>query len=703
MDTPMSQPGADFSEGPSSGVLGRPLNSPWEPSRSDFLVKNLRKNFSSLYNSGHKMPSVFGHSSTMSGNRAAGKERRSSVRNLLRRASSVFKRTEFVEFRRRASDISNDRPSTSSSFSLGWEKSRNSNTNGKDDVLSTVRKSGGDSQIVGIIDAHVPIPGNGTAPPVIPGGGGDAARATAAAQNQLRARQPVEFLSLENKESAVDLTLSLVDSSRSDKHTQPREDIVIRKDFITDLPCELAMNILSRLDHSSLSQVLQVSSKWYETASADAIWQCAFIREKSSTYAMDKPVAPGSGLGMPAVVPQTSWKDIYRIRQQLEKNWKHGNAENICLRGHFDSVYCLQFDEHKIITGSRDKTLRVWDIHTYECLLVIGPGQVIDTIESLYEQEGSQVSAEITDADPSCNVWSRPQTVSWPMCHNASILCLQYDADILVTGSSDGTAVVYSIKDNYRPIRRLEGHKNSHGVLDLAFDDKHIVTCSKDHNIIVWDRATGQQIKKLKGHTGPVNSVQLRGNIIVSCSGDFSVKLWNIETGQNIRELEGHTKGLACSQFSEDGRFIASAGNDRVIRIWDAHTGACLQTIDAHENLVRCLHIDAVSGRLISGSYDQDIKVFDMKTGETLLDFQKWHSSWVLGAKSDYRRIISSAQDGKILIEDFGGGIKNIDLLNSPPILPKGSVPKLKSIDKGKIVAEKDENERLVWELQNKL
>jgi F-box and WD-40 domain protein 1/11 len=222
---------------------------------------------------------------------------------------------------------------------------------------------------------------------------------------------------------------------------------------------------------------------------------------------------------------------------------------------------------------------------------------------------------------------------------------------------------MYSINDGYQPIRKLQHH--SAAILDLAFDDVHVVTCSKDATICVWDRQTGAMIKQLRGHSGPVNAVQMRGNTIVSCSGDFRVKLWNIDTGKNIREFIGHTKGLACSQFSNDARYIASAGNDKIIRIWDARTGECLKKINAHENLVRSLHIDSVSGRLVSGSYDQDIKVFDMESGRLLLDFPKWHSSWVLGAKSDYRRIISTGQDPKILIMDFGIDVEGIELLES--------------------------------------
>ena len=99
----------------------------------------------------------------------------------------------------------------------------------------------------------------------------------------------------------------------------------------------------------------------------------------------------------------------------------------------------------------------------------------------------------------------------------------------------------------------------------------------------------------------------------------------------------------------------------------------------AHGDLVRSLHVDSVSGRLISGSYDTDIKVWDMDSGAQLLDFPQWHNSWVLSAKSDYRRIVSSGQDPKILIMDFGADVKGIETLETagPQIQPPRQLQQL--------------------------
>ncbi|TPX12385.1 uncharacterized protein E0L32_007032 [Thyridium curvatum] len=569
------------------------------------------------------------------------------------------------------------------------------------------------------LQPQVPVPGTNNGPPIIPPNTGGAARAAAAAfQSDMQRKwlHPEEYPT--DRESGIGIAVTTSDSPAegliADDDEQPDMGVdvddravvegccgvdvpgITRIDFVSRLPTELAIHILANLDAAGLATAARVARRWRWVVRNQHIWRESFLREKTTTYATSAPVRPGAGQGIPPTRPGNDWRQIYKTKEELDRRWREGKATPVYLNGHSDSIYCLQFDEYvstfshfyqqrspplltkpppscrsKIITGSRDKTIRIWDMHTLACKLVIGPPEVIHDPALLYDEDGRPThyatpDAATTNTETTAAVRgpsSTPAAVTFETHHKASILCLQYDDRILVTGSSDATCIVYSIASGYRPVRRLQHHTAA--VLDLCFDDRHIVTCSKDISICVWDRETGSLLKQLRGHSGPVNAVQMRGSTIVSCSGDFRVKLWNIDTGKAIREFQGHTKGLACSQFSEDGRYVASAGNDRVIRVWDANTGECVREMRAHENLVRSLHVDSVSGRLVSGSYDTDIKVFDMETGRQLLDFPRWHASWVLSAKSDYRRIISTGQDPKILVMDFGAGVEGIEMLES--------------------------------------
>lgn len=181
------------------------------------------------------------------------------------------------------------------------------------------------------------------------------------------------------------------------------------------------------------------------------------------------------------------------------------------------SVYCLEFDSKRIITGSRDRTIKVWSL-----------------------KSGRQLAS-----------FRR---------HTGSVLCLKFDKDwdiddpfapgFMVSGSSDCSIIVWNLLDNGRKAE-VSAILGAHlgGVLDLRIDDKHIVSCSKDTLIRVWDRNTLHLLATLEGHQGPVNAVGLQSNKVVSASGDGKVMMWDISTGEHLKTFEGHDRGLACIEF----------------------------------------------------------------------------------------------------------------------------------------------------------
>ncbi|KAL3453686.1 WD40-repeat-containing domain protein [Aspergillus insuetus] len=510
----------------------------------------------------------------------------------------------------------------------------------------------------------LPIPGNGVEPPVLPDGmySGAAARAAAAAQNEMVRRMEYMKLNMNNQDSESGIGIDLQDRSES---SDLGPDIV-RLDPIAFFPTEIIGQVLSYLEPESLMNCELVSRGWRKQASSKHVWRHVFrrcyVQQRSADFRPQKHLAAGLGKS----VFQQDWKKLYLVRRALDQRWKDGKAAAIYLQGHTDSVYCVQFDEDKIITGSRDRTIRVWDAHyPWPCRKIIGPppgdvansGPVHDP-----EQQSSGKSPFLTIRPPQTrsaeivDLGARPHDY-----HSASILCLQFDDEIMVTGSSDYSCIVWDIKDDYRPIHRLEGH--TAGVLDVCFDDRYIVSCSKDHAICVWDRRTGALVKKLLGHRGPVNAVQLRGDLIVSASGDGIAKLWNVSSGLCVKEFTSKDRGLACVEFSHDARTVLTGGNDQTIYQFDANTGELVKEIEGHSGLVRSLHLDTANQRIVSGSYDMSVKVFDSQSGELSIDFPGWTTSWMLSVKSDYRRIVATSQDSRTVVMDFGYGIDGIDLL----------------------------------------
>ncbi|KAF1999741.1 WD40 repeat-like protein [Amniculicola lignicola CBS 123094] len=521
-----------------------------------------------------------------------------------------------------------------------------------------------------------------------PSSGGHAARASVAAYNQRlsMARQEQETASflegdllaspidedMRDNESGVGMMCSSpiertdsVQGKRMGMGTATRQLITTCANTITDplkiLPAELGTIILQNLDAPALQNAERVSKMWREAASSPHVWKTVFLREfQPEVHVSPEPITMGgAGVGKfkeGKPEPGQDWKQMFKVRKTIERRWRGCTPSAIYLNGHSDSVYCCQFDEDKIITGSRDRTIRVWDMKTYTCRKVIGGPSNRPAPNTPPRLE---VHKQTVVNNPSLNGTEKGDDIYYVPedFHEASILCLQYDDKIMVTGSSDHTCIVWDITtDDYKPMYRLRAH--TAGVLDVCLDEKHIISCSKDATINVWDRATGDHLRTLTGHRGPVNAVQLRGNLLVSASGDGVAKLWNLDQGHCIKEFPSQDRGLAAVEFSDDAKFVLAGGNDHVVYKFDALTGALLHTSSRHGGLVRSLFLDAVNGRVVSGSYDQSIRVADYHTGDVFGLYENWTTSWILSAKSDYRRVVATSQDGRALVLDFGWGVE---------------------------------------------
>ncbi|KAI0267433.1 WD40-repeat-containing domain protein [Gloeopeniophorella convolvens] len=327
--------------------------------------------------------------------------------------------------------------------------------------------------------------------------------------------------------------------------------------------------------------------------------------------------------GVPLSLP---WRELYASRAALDARWAGAAPRETYLSGHTDSVYCLEFDSARILTGSRDQTIKAWDIRTGRCL---------GTFRG----------------------------------HYGSVLCLKFEKDwdiggdgrrgFMVSGSSDRRACVWDVwvgehGEVCAEVRAvLRGHQG--GVLDLRVDEQWIVSCSKDTKIRVWDRATLELRRVLVGHEGPVNAIGLQNGLVVSASGDTKMMLWDIERGVCLRTFDGHDRGLACIEFKDN--YIVSGSSDCKIKVWDAQTGACVRTLVGHDALVRALALDPASGRLVSASYDKAVKVWDLRTGRLVQQFRHHHLGHIFDVKFDVHRIVSTSHDQRIVVLDFAQGL----------------------------------------------
>lgn len=408
---------------------------------------------------------------------------------------------------------------------------------------------------------------------------------------------------------------------------------MLQRNFITLLPARglanIAVNILSYLDAKSLCRCELVCHEWRRVIAEGLLWK-KLIEYKVRTDPLWKGLGEKRGwIRCLFAKPKTNinshlhalYRNLYsKIVEDittLDRSWRlgrHALYRINCRSENSKGVYCLQYDDKKIVCGLRDNTLKVFDRETLNCLHVLTG-------------------------------------------HTGSVLCLQYDDQVIISGSSDSTVRVW---DAHTGVMLTSLIHHCEAVLHLRFQNGMMVTCSKDRSIAVWDMISPVDInlrRVLVGHRAAVNVVDFDEKYIVSASGDRTIKVWSTDSCEFIRTLSGHKRGIACLQYRD--RLVVSGSSDNTIRLWDIETGSCLRVLEGHEELVRCIRFD--NKRIVSGAYDGKIKIWDLQAaldprapvGTLCIKTLAEHTGRVFRLQFDHFQIVSSSHDDTILIWDF--------------------------------------------------
>nr|XP_058918778.1 F-box/WD repeat-containing protein 9 isoform X3 [Kogia breviceps] len=223
---------------------------------------------------------------------------------------------------------------------------------------------------------------------------------------------------------------------------------------LLSLPPELLLEICAYLDARLVLHVLpRVCHALRDLVRDHVTWRLRAQRRVRAPY----PVVEEEDFDWPAA--------CIELEQHLSRWAEDGRrAEYFCLAdGHFasiDSVLLLQgwvwslaALDHRVCSGSWDSTVKLWDM--------AADGQQFGEIKA-----------------------------------KAAVLCLSYRPDILVTGTYDKKVTVYDPRVGPALLKSRRLHSSA--VLALLADDRHIISGSEDHTLVVFDRRANSVLQRLQ-------------------------------------------------------------------------------------------------------------------------------------------------------------------------------------------------------------
>lgn len=287
------------------------------------------------------------------------------------------------------------------------------------------------------------------------------------------------------------------------------------------------------------------------------------------------------------------------------------------LKGHtnwLNYVLSVAFshDSNYILTGSEDRTARLWDRKT---------GQ---TIAILAGHIGSV------------------RAVIFSECGNYSL-----------TGSNDKTARLWDLATG-QTIRVLEGHTDWVTAVAISTCSKYALTGSEDKTARLWDLETGTTIAILQGHTHAVNSIAFSpdGKYVLTGSEDNTARLWDLTTAETIVTFY-HTDEVISVAMSSDSTQALTGSLDKKIGILHltTHTMRVVDSSDTSASPV-AFNKDGTQALIVRSLFTLDS--IDLATGTILhISNPTWLSIVSTAISPNGKYIVLGLTNGKAYLLDL--------------------------------------------------
>ena len=347
--------------------------------------------------------------------------------------------------------------------------------------------------------------------------------------------------------------------------------------------------------------------------------------------------------------------------------WDVANRKAVrTFEGHTDQIEGARFlsDGHRMVTASKDMSIRVWDVETGKELfrilhdmkevrnMAVCPGgklvalaagrrgptaklclwnletrqflgdlPTFDQVAGIaFSPDGSQLAAACTrDSLRIWNVASREIVKEFPVTPASERACVTFspDGSSIALNCWDDSVCVYDTI-NGRCKLTLRGHSGKAWEVAFGPSGERIALATSAGIVYVHQTTSEQGTGIFRGHENRVVDLSFLAatTLLASASRDGTVRIWDVVAGRELHVLGRFDEPFHCVCSSPDGTTVAAGSERGWIRTWDVHSGQ--QRLE-FQNDTECVSGLAYSpdGELILSVCARGyLRISDARTGE---------------------------------------------------------------------------------------
>jgi len=387
------------------------------------------------------------------------------------------------------------------------------------------------------------------------------------------------------------------------------------------------------------------------------------------------------------------------------------------LAGHKGQVIALAIspDGKLIATGSKDKTVKLWDANTGKLTATL-TGHKGKIYKVIFSPDGRTVASASDDKVPKLWDAQTGQLKASLSGHKGYIYTLEFspESKSVLTASADNTAKLWDANTGEMKFSLLVHDKGDWAdrfirwgtvedegwIISQAYfspDGKTILTISGDKTPKLWDTTTGKLRATLThDQVTPLAAFSPDSQLVATESYDSMVRLWSVATGRLEATMYGHVSTIYDMKFSPDAKTLATGSRDATAILWDVKKKAIKARLTGYDARVPRIAFSP-NGKLIAakGGYKKHIvKIWDVENVQLKFTFP------LLGRYDDVEEIAFNP-NGEVLAVSSEKGVMLWDVITGELIntLEKAREPIAFNPNGYTVVTAGTDNKALLWEI----